>query len=139
MADIFLSYSQKDLERARDIAVALESEGWSVFWDRLIPPGFTFEDYIEKEISECRVVVVLWSPQSTASKWVKLEAAHARDRQPSVLIPILIQPAQLPFAFRDLHAANLCKGKPRERGIEFEQLLGSIEALAPRKITKSSP
>lgn len=39
MADVFLSYAREDLDIARQIAGALEREGWSVFWDRRTPPG----------------------------------------------------------------------------------------------------
>ena len=133
MADIFLSYAREDLERARSIAAALEAEGWSVFWDRRIPPGRSFEDYIEERIKASRVVMVLWSPHSVASSWVRIEAAHGRDRRPPALIPILIAPAAIPFSFQHLQAADFCAWQPGDRGVEFLVLLSSIETLAPRR------
>ena len=39
MADIFISYSRADLERARHFERALTGCGWSVFWDRALLPG----------------------------------------------------------------------------------------------------
>jgi formylglycine-generating enzyme required for sulfatase activity len=133
MADIFLSYAREDLERARRIAGALQAEGWSVFWDRRIPPGGTYEDNLGKQIKESRVVVVLWSPHSVASPWVRLEAAHGRDRNPRALIPIVIAPAEIPFGFQHLQAADLQTWQPGDRGIEFEELLSSIDSLATRQ------
>ena len=67
MADIFLSYAHEDLERARGLAEALGSEGWSVFWDHRIPPGRTFDEYIGQRIRDCRAMVVLWSPHAVIS------------------------------------------------------------------------
>src|SRR4051812_25253214 len=78
--NIFLSYAHEDLERARSLAEALASEGWTVFWDRRIPPGRTFEDFIEHHVRGCRAMIVLWSPHAAASRWVRIEAAIGRDR-----------------------------------------------------------
>ena len=39
MSDIFLSYSSADRDRVAPIAVALERQGWSVWWDRRILAG----------------------------------------------------------------------------------------------------
>lgn len=130
MTDVFLSYAREDLERARVIARALESEGWSVSWDRRIPPGREWDDYVEEQINQARVVVVMWSPHSVTSKWVKIEAAYGRDR--NALIPITIAPATIPFAFRHLQAADLCAWQPGERSVEYEDVLVEIGRLAPR-------
>ena len=43
MTDIFLSYATVDLERSHPLADALEARGWSVWWDRKIPPGKSYE------------------------------------------------------------------------------------------------
>ena len=40
MADIFLSYSQKDKDRVRLLAAALLQEGFSVWWDPKIGAEF---------------------------------------------------------------------------------------------------
>jgi hypothetical protein len=39
MADIFVSYSSKDRDRAKGVAMTLEQQGWSVWWDLQIPVG----------------------------------------------------------------------------------------------------
>jgi hypothetical protein len=49
MADIFLSYSSKDKDRVRPLVLALEREGWSVWWDRKTPAGETFDFYCYSE------------------------------------------------------------------------------------------
>ena len=59
---------------AQRLASALEDEGWSVWWDRRIPAGKTFDEVIEEQVAAARCVVVLWSKTSLKSKWVKIEA-----------------------------------------------------------------
>jgi hypothetical protein len=132
MPDIFLSYAREDLDRTRSVAEALLAEGWTVFWDRRIPPGRTFEDYIEQRVRESRVLIVLWSPHSVTSRWVKIEAAIGRERD--ILIPVLIAPATIPFGYGHLHAADLTAWHPGQRTLEFEELVSSIESLAPRAL-----
>ena len=92
------------------MATALEAEGWSVFWDRRIPPGRNFEEHLEQEIRSSRAVVVLWSPQSVASAWVKIEAAQGRDSD--ILIPILIAPANIPFGTATFTPPISVRGDP---------------------------
>jgi hypothetical protein len=42
MADIFISYSQTDRERAMQIANALSAKGWKVWWDVSLIAGDRF-------------------------------------------------------------------------------------------------
>ena len=67
MADIFISYARVDRERAQALASALDGEGWTVWWDRDIPPGRTFDDVIEEALGAAKCVIVLWSRDSVRS------------------------------------------------------------------------
>ena len=77
MADIFISYARADRPRAETLAAALHQTGWSVWWDREIPPGRSFDEVIEEALSQASCVVVIWSEASVRSEWVKTEAAEA--------------------------------------------------------------
>lgn len=90
MANVFVSYAREDRERAHILANALEANGWSVWWDRKIIAGHTFDQVIERELETAKSVVVLWSKNSVSSEWVKNEAAVAAER--GVLVPALIDP-----------------------------------------------
>ena len=78
MADIFLSYSRRDLPRARHFEQALAKCGWSVFWDRELLPGEGFRRAIEHELKQARCVIVLWSHTSVESEWVIDEAESGK-------------------------------------------------------------
>ena len=76
MADIFISYASEDRNRVIPVVKALERHGWSVWWDRIIPPGKTFAKVIEKALGAARCLIVLWTAASVKSDWVSNEAAE---------------------------------------------------------------
>ncbi len=105
MADVFISYANEDRERAHQLANAFEARGWSVWWDRKIIAGQTFDLAIERELDTAKSVVVLWSKDSVASEWVKNEASRAVER--GVLVPAIIDETRLPLEFRRRQTADL--------------------------------
>jgi hypothetical protein len=145
MSDIFISYASADRERARLLADALSQKGWLVWWDRTIPPGKEFDQVIEEALDAAKCVVVLWSKASTASSWVKTEAAEAMRRK--ILVPALIDETKIPLEFRRLQAADLSQWRGEDSHPELEKFIQSIEAnlsvmveAAPDvKSTTSSP
>lgn len=124
MADVFISYAREDQTFAGTLAHALESEGLSVWWDREIVTGHSFDAVIEHQLETARSVVVLWSPASVASDWVRSEASAAAERE--VLVPVLVEPARLPLQFRRRQTADLkgWSGDPGHPG--FRQVLTAI-------------
>ncbi|MCP4200879.1 MAG: TIR domain-containing protein [bacterium] len=127
MSDIFISYAKEDRGRARVLAAALEGSGWSVFWDRTIPPGLTWHDYIGREIQEARCVLVAWSESAIQSSWVLEEAGEARKR--GVLVPLFLEDVEPPLGFRSLQAADLSKWSGDTEAPAFRQLVEGVERL----------
>ena len=125
MSDIFVSYASADRDRARAIAQALTEHGWSVWWDRTIPPGKQFDEVIEEALDAARCVVVLWSKASVASTWVKTEAAEAMRRK--ILVPVLIEDVKIPLEFRRLQAADLSRWNGEKAHEELQKFFASIE------------
>lgn len=124
MADIFVSYASADRDRVKVLAEALAAQGWSVWWDRTIPPGRQFDEVIEEELAAARCVVVLWSQAAVASGWVKTEAADAMARR--ILVPALIDDIKIPLEFRRLQAADLSAWHPGSPHPPFDEFLGAI-------------
>ena len=105
VADIFVSYSRTDKARVAPLVAALEAQGWSVWWDPEITPGDEFDALIGAELETARAVVVVWSPSSVDSRWVKGEARDAADR--GVLVPVRFENARLPIDVRSIHTTEL--------------------------------
>jgi len=105
MADIFVSYSKEDAERARQLVQHLSAQGWSVFWDRNVPPGRQWREVLEAELMPAACVIVLWSKNSIGSAWVDEEAQEGRKRR--VLIPARLDPVEPPFGYRNIQACDL--------------------------------
>lgn len=103
--DIFISYSREERPAARHFAESFAGEGFSVWWDAVLRSGQTFDEVIEKELRAAKAVVVLWSPRSVASRWVRAEATLA-DRG-NKLVPVIIESCNLPIIFELTHAADL--------------------------------
>jgi hypothetical protein len=125
--DIFVSYSSKDRPWVEPFAKLLASIGWSVWWDRHIPTGQSFDSVIEQHLTTARCVIVVWSQSSVTSDWVKTEAAVAKERK--VLLPVLIDDAKLPLEFNRVQTQFLkdWRGGSPHRG--FDQLTEDIARL----------
>jgi len=73
MADVFVSYARSDKARVAPLVGAIVAQGWTVWWDPEITPGQEFDDMIEAEIEAAKAVMVVWTPTSVASRWVRGE------------------------------------------------------------------
>ncbi len=77
MADVFISYDSSDRDRVAALATAIENRGWTVWWDRKLHAGATFDREIEAELAKC--IVVVCSRESVESDWVRSEAARSPE------------------------------------------------------------
>lgn len=134
MADIFLSYTEKDRDEARRIAAMLESVGWTVWWDRRIPAGDTWRSVLERALERMRCMVVLWSTRSIESEWVYEEATEGRRQ--GKLVPVLLEAVRPPAGFREIQAADLTHW---DGSLEFEGmrlLIADLERLLGKPDTR---
>src|SRR5262245_52970252 len=125
MAQVFISYASVDRERVKGLAEAMQARGYTVWWDRQIAPGQTFDEVIEKALDEASCVVGLWSSTSVKSDWVKTEASEAAKRK--VLVPAVIDKVTIPLEFRRIQAADLTQWDGRKSNAEVEKFLAAIE------------
>lgn len=126
MSQIFISYAREDELRIQPLVHALESQGWSVFWDRRIPTGQTWRSYIGKALSDANCVIVAWSHHSIDSNWVSEEADEGKKR--GILVPVLLDCVEPPIGFRSIQAADLSDWQSQHPSPHFEQLLQDIQS-----------
>jgi hypothetical protein len=128
--DVFVSYSRADRPRAERLVGSLERRGFSVFWDREIPPGSTWDAVLAEQLSGVRCVVVLWSQLSVASDWVKTEAAEAKRLEK--LVPVLIDDVPLPLEFRRIQTARLVDWSGQDDDAELGLVVAAVSKLVGR-------
>lgn len=107
MADVFVSYSRKDLARSEVIASFLKREHFSVAIDRdFLLVGDAYRQSIAAELKRAKVVIVLWSRDSVESEFVRDEASRARH---TVLLQLIIDDlpdSDVPLGFGELQCLH---------------------------------
>jgi len=131
MADVFVSYARKDKDRVAPLVQALLDQGWSVWWDPAITPGQEFDRQIAAELSSAAAVLVVWTPISVESRWVRGEARDGADR--GILVPVRFANAVLPIDFRAFHTIDLADRDAVSRGPAFQETAQALRTLIDRK------
>lgn len=95
VSHIFVSYSRRNLTFVTQLVKDLQQAGLAVWFDQIsIQPGDIWEAAIEQGLKEAIVVVVIISPDSMASEYVRKEVNFAQESD-QLILPVLYQPAQL--------------------------------------------
>jgi TIR domain len=108
MADIFISYSKSDHALALKLSTYLESEGWTVWWDKSLGAADLYRDEIMKQLVAARAVITIWTQNSIKSDWVRAEAGRAKAD--GKLIPVKtpeLTYADIPLPFGEMHTENI--------------------------------
>jgi hypothetical protein len=108
-------------------AQALADEGFSVWWDASLHSGETFDEVIERNLREAKAVVVLWSPRSVSSRWVRAEATLADRRHK--LVPAIIEPCDRPIVFELTHTADLSEWTGDITDIHWRTFMDDLRRL----------
>lgn len=108
------------------LVAALEATGWSVWWDPAISPGEEFDSLISRELEDARALVVVWTPKSVESRWVRGEARDGADR--GALVPVRFDNARLPIDFRAVHTTDLDNWAGDAEAEVFRSLRKALES-----------
>lgn len=136
MSDIYVSYANEDREKIQPLIDTLEKTTWSIFSDRAFPPGKKWLDKSESEIQKARCVIVFWTKVSVESHRVLEEADVGKQKK--ILIPILLDPVELPFNFQDLQSINLMNWSGDASSLLFDKLYTAISSMLDSKSEKQS-
>jgi adenylate cyclase len=131
MADIFVSYARADRARVAPLVAAIEARGLSVWWDPDISPGQEFDLQIVAELKVASAVLVVWTPRSVQSRWVRGEARDGAER--GILVPVRFDAAELPIDVRTLHTTDLDNWNGDSGSPLFEEVLRALGRLVVRE------
>jgi TolB-like protein len=141
--DVFISYNREDGEVAKAYRDALVREGYDVWWDATLHSGETYDEVTEAALRSAKAVVVLWSPRSVVSRWVRAEATIA-DRN-RTLLPVTIEACDRPVMFELTQTAELShwRGEAEDPGwraflADVQRFVG-FEAKSATVVTPAVP
>jgi hypothetical protein len=126
MSGVFLSYSRGDRALAEQIIQGLRALGIDVWWDEDMP-GVDWQEELERQISGLAGVVVLWTPNSSASKNVRDEARLGLRTEK--LVNVLAGAPEPPFPFDRVNGLPLDGWTGREPHRGWMRVVQTIEAL----------
>ncbi|MFM9829198.1 MAG: TIR domain-containing protein [Sphingomonas sp.] len=133
---VFVSYSRDDQKVAAAIISILGKQGYSVWWDGLIPGGDRFEKTTSDALERAGAVVVLWSKVSVGSHWVHDEAARGRDRR--CLIPLSIDGSEPPLGFRQFQYLDVSREPLKAESPTMQRALRSLAEVVGRAPTPAA-
>lgn len=131
--DVFISYNREDAAIAKTYADGFAAAGLEVWWDATLKSGEAYDEVTESALREARAVVVLWSPRSVVSRWVRAEATIAERNK--TLMPVTIEPCERPVMFELTQTAELThwRGETEDKG--WLAFLKDVQ----RKVGRDSP
>ena len=124
--DIFVSYKAEDRTRLVPLVSALESEGFSVWWDSLIGGGARWREEIQAHLDAAKCVIVVWSKRSVGAEgdFVRDEATRARRR--GAYLPIRIDAVEPPLGFGEVQAIPLKGWKGERSDPRFQAVIEAV-------------
>ena len=91
----------------------------------------------EAALREAKAVVVLWSPRSVVSRWVRAEATIA-DRC-KTLVPVMIEACERPIMFELTQTAELSHWTGDARDRAWQHFLGDVRQFLSRARNNETP
>lgn len=130
MAQVFVSYSRRDLSFVEQITADLKNAGFDVWYDISgIGGGSRWRSEIENALRKSQFVLVVLSPDSIASEWVEREflfASHLKLK----IIPLMYRPCELPLSYINLNYIDV-QGENYHR--KFPDLLRAL-TIGPQAV-----
>lgn len=123
----FISYSRKDSEFVKRLAIDLKKAGEDVWLDQLdIAPGVPWDECIQKALSDAEGVIVILSDAFVKSANVMDEVSYAISKGKRIY-PLMIETCPVPFRLARLQYIDFTG----DYETSFEQLLTAMNTTEP--------
>ncbi|MFC1998007.1 COR domain-containing protein, partial [Chloroflexota bacterium] len=120
---VFISYDHTDDEFVQNLAKDLIQANIPIWQDRLtLEGGDIWADEIGRGIEQCKIFLVVLSPEAVASDWVKKEYTYALNNRCKV-VPILCQECNLPFALTNIQYVDFSRKTYNAAFAELNQII----------------
>lgn len=137
MYKIFISYSRKDIDFVRKLAGDLEKANYDVWWDITdLRGGDEWVTRIAAAIEASETIIVVLSPNSYQSEWVRKEYTQAIGLHKRI-IPIMFTPSPVPFALNTINYVDFVSGEYQDNFASLLSALGYTEE--PPAVTPFKP
>jgi hypothetical protein len=138
--DIFISYSRRDQEFVSRLASDLNEQVAGVWFDQsTIQMGQKWHDEIMEGIRECKSFILVLSPDSMESRYVREEVNKALELGKTIF-PILYRPAKWTDEFesivKDIQTLDLRSGSYTDN---FQRLVDGLIEAGAGKSTRERP
>ena len=132
----FISYNHNDKKFAERIGKELTEKGFDIWYDEWeICAGESIIGKVEEGLRHCNCFLLIMSPHSMKSEWVRVELRSALTRrlndQSITVIPIVLKTCEVPELIRDLKYLDFRKKYKHP----MQSLLKSISEL-PRRYNR---
>ncbi|MDE2437187.1 MAG: TIR domain-containing protein, partial [Sphingomonadales bacterium] len=131
MSEVFISYNRQDQDHARLFAEGFKAAGFDVWWDVSLQTGEAWDAVTENALNEAEAVVVLWSPRSVNSRWVRSEASVAQRN--GTLIPVMMEACTRPVMFELTQSADLTEWVGDQSDPKWQHLVTDVRAHLKRR------
>ena len=102
-----------------------------MWWDTTLRAGEAYDEVTEQALREAKAVVVLWSPRSVVSRWVRAEATLADRNQ--TLVPCTIEPCERPIMFELIQTTELSHWRGDAGDRAWAAFLADVQRFVARE------
>ncbi|HEY2706602.1 MAG TPA: TIR domain-containing protein [Caulobacteraceae bacterium] len=124
MSGVFLSYSRTDRTLAEQVVRGLRAIGVDVWWDQDMP-GVDWQQELERQVTELSALVVIWTPASKNSEYVRDEARLALSRHK--LVNALSGVSAPPFPFDRINGLPIDDWNGQDSHGGWSRLVATLE------------